>query len=118
MEYVDLLRYGDIKRPTENYAVGDLVTTDGVVGIVYYASDDIVRIMSVEETIAQWSAYPCNTYFNGLRKMGRIKLYENWEERFPAFKWCVDFGDNWYLPTIDELCAIYKIKDTILLTQN
>lgn len=116
MEYVDLLRYGDIKRPTENYAVGDLVTTDGVVGIVYYTSDDIVRIMSVEETTAQWSTYPCNTYFNGLRKMGRIKLYENWEERFPAFKWCADLGDNWYLPTYNELCAIYEIKDTLNAT--
>ena len=68
MEYVDLLRYGDIKRPTENYAVGDLVPSDGVVGIVYYASDDIVRIMSVEETIAQDKSEPINSKDELLKK--------------------------------------------------
>lgn len=26
-----------------------------------------------------------------------------WKDKYPAFAWCADHGDGWYLPAIDEL---------------
>ena len=26
-----------------------------------------------------------------------------WKDKYPAFAWCADHGDGWYLPAIEEL---------------
>ena len=28
---------------------------------------------------------------------------DEWRNKYPAFAWCADHGDGWYLPAIDEL---------------
>ena len=28
---------------------------------------------------------------------------DEWRYKYPAFAWCADHGDGWYLPAIDEL---------------
>jgi hypothetical protein len=32
---------------------------------------------------------------------------------YPAFKWCADFGKEWYLPALNELKAIYANKSKL-----
>ena len=28
---------------------------------------------------------------------------DEWRNKYPAFAWCADHGDGWYLPAIDEM---------------
>ncbi len=32
---------------------------------------------------------------------------------YPAFKWCRAKGDEWYLPSKEELKLLYKVKDKV-----
>ena len=50
---------------------------------------------------------------NGKVNMDKIKAISDWQNKYPAFKWCADLGDGWYLPSINELKAIYNQKDRI-----
>jgi hypothetical protein len=36
-----------------------------------------------------------------------VKSIDGWETKYPAFKWCADLGDGWYLPSTQELYKIY-----------
>ena len=119
--YTRLLRYDGIERPAESYAFGDIVTVDGSVGIVFYASEDIVYIMSVEQASStMWSTENLSTstsdYANGAYNTNVIKSIDGWEEKYPAFKWCADLGENWYLPAINELRAICMVKEALNAT--
>jgi hypothetical protein len=84
---------------------------------VYYASEDIIRIMSIREGSKYWSSEHVATnaisYHNGIQNMVSIKSIEGWEEKYPAFKWCADLGESWYLPACDELYGISQFRDTI-----
>ena len=37
----------------------------------------------------------------------------DWATNYPAFKWCSDYGTDWYLPAVNELSAIYNNISTI-----
>lgn len=112
-----LLRYEGIERPTEQYSVGDIVTIDGIDGVVLYASEGIVYLISVEESSQKWSTESVTTnatdYSNGLYNLETIQAIEGWETKYPAFKWCADLGEGWYLPAYYELIEIYDAKNTL-----
>ena len=116
-EFDYLLRYEGIERPTEQYSVGDIVTIDGIDGVVFYANEDIVYLISVEESSQKWSTESVTTnatdYYYGLKNMESIQAIEGWETKYPAFKWCADLGEGWYLPARYELTDICKTKDTL-----
>lgn len=40
---------------------------------------------------------------DGEENMKTVKMRPNWRTNYPAFAWCADLGDNWYLPAIKEL---------------
>ena len=40
---------------------------------------------------------------NGLNNLRSIMKIAAWKDKYPAFAWCADHGDGWYLPAIDEL---------------
>ena len=40
---------------------------------------------------------------NGANNMDVVKQISGWQTKYPAFKWCADFGEGWYLPAINEL---------------
>jgi hypothetical protein len=48
--------------------------------------------------------------------MAAIKAIEGWEEKYPAFKWCADYGDGWYLPALNELHKIYTNREVVNAT--
>ena len=35
--------------------------------------------------------------------LDNVRLVEGWHEKYPAFAWCADLGEGWYLPSLDEL---------------
>ena len=38
-----------------------------------------------------------------LSMLDNVRLVEGWHEKYPAFAWCADLGEGWYLPSLDEL---------------
>lgn len=32
----------------------------------------------------------------------KIEQIDNWRNKYPAFAWCADLGEGWYLPAIEE----------------
>ena len=40
---------------------------------------------------------------NGANNMATVKWIAVWREKYPAFAWCADLGEGWYLPAIEEL---------------
>ena len=106
-----------IPTPTPgSYQIGDLVTVNGVKGIVFQTSP-VVKIVSVKEGYTEWGEYGVTTNAkdkdNGKVNMAKIKAITGWETKYPAFKWCADLGEGWYLPAHNELKAIYKQRDMI-----
>ena len=99
------------------YPIGALVTKNGGTGVVYYFDDTTTKIVSVKEAILKWSTETVSTYArdesNGANNMAKIKNISGWEDKYPAFKWCSDYGEGWYLPAIGELQEIYKNCTTI-----
>jgi TonB family protein len=47
-------------------------------------------------------------YSNGANNMAKVMQIENWQNKYPAFKWCADLGEGWYLPAPFELEEFMK----------
>ncbi len=105
-----------VTTTTKTYNIGDLVTVNGVQGIVFQTSP-VVKIVSVKETIAKWSTdyqtINATDKDNGKANMAKIKAISGWQTKYPAFKWCADYGNGWYLPARNELKTIYAQRDKI-----
>lgn len=102
-----------------SYKVGDLITIDDVQGVVYFANDAVVRVVSVVETSCKWSLY--NNYASatseryGAANLATIIANGN-INNYPAFMWCNELGDGWYLPAKDELSILESAKNDVNAT--
>ena len=50
---------------------------------------------------------------DGVYNMAKVKAISGWRDKYPAFKWCADLGEGWYLPSIEELRTINKYRDKL-----
>ena len=50
---------------------------------------------------------------DGAANMAVVKAISGWETKYPAFKWCADLGEGWYLPSREELRTINKNEDKV-----
>ena len=101
----------------KSYAIGDLVTVDGVQGIVFQITPQ-VKIVSVAEGRAKWSTGHWSSKpidrGSGRNNLNMIqKASTSWGKMYPAFKWCADLGSGWYLPAQAELKAVYNQRAAI-----
>lgn len=102
------------------YEIGEWYDCDGVQGVVCVLDEDRMHglILSLDEIYLHWSEYGksdlrfigADDTSDGAANMAKVATYiaENgasWDD-FPAFKWCRDKGEGWYLPAIDELLQI------------
>ncbi len=102
------------------YEPGDIYDRDGVRGIVVLVTDGGLHgaVMSLDETCLKWCSLPrkqqehtgASDKTDGRVNQARIAGYVeannlSWED-FPAFKWCRDKGEGWYLPAVNELWAL------------
>ena len=106
------------------YNVGDYYNENGKKGVVFYieASGKHGKIVSLTESgnALQWSSddyeqkklIGANSETDGAYNMSVVKKISNWQSKYPAFKWCADLGEGWYLPAIEEL-KLFTINDTI-----
>lgn len=102
------------------YEVGDLYDRDGVKGVVCIVSDEGTHglVISLEQIYLTWSEFRkpdlrtvgAENRTDGEENMRTVETYIaanglSWDD-FPAFKWCREQGEGWYLPSIDELLTI------------
>ena len=99
--------------------VGEIFSVNGAYGVVFYAQKGTIKLVSVEEgsTNTEWSTESVATGATdsneGIQNFVKIQTTSSWEKKYPAFKWCQNYGESWYLPAINELQEIYKHKDVI-----
>lgn len=104
----------------KKYKPGDWYDVDGVQGVVFQATEDGQHglLMSVDQIMIRWSEFRkpdyrltgANDRADGSVNMEKIAAYItangfSWDD-YPAFKWCREKGEGWYLPAIDELLAL------------
>lgn len=98
------------------YNVGDKYSRKGKEGIVFYVTDNGLhgKIVSEDETECAWSTENVSTGAtdenDGMANMKKIQTISGWHEKYPAFAWCADKGDGWYLPAVNELKTLYESK--------
>lgn len=102
------------------FEVGQYYDYNGLRGIVVVTYDDGAHglIVSLDEVMIEWSTFRkeelctvgATDQHDGMKNMEIVADYiaQNnltWDH-FPAFKWCRDKGEGWYLPSIDELLRL------------
>ncbi len=99
----------------KTYQVGDYYNENGKQSVVFEVTADGKhgKILSMTQSIEelQWSSYEAeqkrligaDSKSDGAYNMAKVKAVANWREKYPAFKWCADLGEGWYLPSIEEL---------------
>ena len=95
------------------YKVGDYYNENGKEGVVFEVSADgrSGKIVSMKQAKLQWSSdsaeqkrlIGANSETNGAYNMAKVKAISGWRDKYPAFKWCADLGEGWYLPSKEEL---------------
>ncbi len=104
----------------QRYNIGDFYDVDGVKGVVCQLNEDRTHglILSLDEIYLHWSEFEktdlrtvdADDVADGRANMEKVAAYiaannGSWDD-FPAFKWCRDKGEGWYLPAINELLTI------------
>ncbi len=102
------------------YSVGDYYDCDGVQGIVIRVDEEGYHgtILSLDEVLLPWSVFrkpELRTVGTGDQNDGRANMATveryieanglSWAD-FPAFEWCRNKGEGWYLPAINELLTL------------
>lgn len=104
------------------YYVGQCTTALGSAGVVFEITNGGIngKMVSVEETKCEWSGEYIKTNArnddDGMENMKTIKALNPDLSKYPAFKWCADYGTDWYLPAKSELDTIFDIITTINTT--
>lgn len=98
------------------YSVSDKYLRNGKEGIIFYVTDNGLhgKIVSEDETRCAWSTKDVSTGAtdenDGMANMKKIQSISGWHEKYPAFAWCADKGEGWYLPALNELKTLYESK--------
>ena len=97
----------------KTYIVGDYYNDGTKEGVVFWvdATGKHGKIVSMQQTSASWSSDEAEQkcYIGALSKtdgeanMKVVMGRPNWKANYPAFAWCANLGEGWYLPAIDEL---------------
>ena len=101
--------------PVKTYKVGDYYDDGTKQGVVFEVSANGThgKIVSLTESAKklEWSSEEnerkrwigADDKYNGANNMAKVQQIVGWREKYPAFSWCADLGEGWYLPAIDEL---------------
>lgn len=105
---------------TKGYKIGDVFKNEGVEGVIFWISADKTNKAKIVAGPSAKKAYCTNktTVTNttsanhaenlndGTRNMALVKAVDPTYENHPAFKYCADMGEGWYLPARREVKAL------------
>ncbi len=105
------------------YKVGDYYNENGKEGVVFWVDEtgQHGKIVSLTETSrTPWASdekelkilIGADDKENGANNMAKVQQIYDWQSKYPAFKWCADLGEGWYLPAIEEL-KLFTLDKTI-----
>ena len=94
------------------YEIGSIYEINGVKGVIYAIKTDNkgltwCYLFSLDEEDLQWSTV--YEWCNCINEKGAWNTYDPFNyygmdiNNYPAFKWCMDHGDDWFLPSSTEL---------------
>lgn len=107
------------------YAVGDYYYDGVKEGVVFEIWDNgnsgKIVSMTKSSSSLKWSSdadeqkrlIGADSETDGAYNMVVVKAITDWESKYPAFKWCADLGEGWYLPAKQELITICNNKTAI-----
>ena len=116
------------RKPTKApYKVGDYYNENGKEGVVFEVgangySGKIVALNKIKSTSWCSDDKKCkkivgaSSRSDGEENMRAVQQQKKWQEYYPAFAACADLGSGWYIPAINELNAIFAVKNKIDFT--
>ncbi len=103
----------------KTYKVGDFYDDGKKQGVVFDVSDDGKhgKIVSLDQKQLQW----CTLDSQGIGATSKSDGQSNTDivmrrsnyNNYPAFAWCREQGEDWYLPSQNELLSLYRVKNQI-----
>lgn len=104
-----------VSKPVEDvWKVGDYYNVEGKEGVVFWVDETGKhgKIVSLDQAEKQWCTADeyrkvltgiASDEYDGMKNLQSIQKISGWRNKYPAFAWCADHGDGWYLPAIKEL---------------
>lgn len=104
-----------VSQPVERtWNIGDYYNVDGKEGVVFWVDETGKhgKIVSLDQAEKQWCTDAesdkdltgiASDEYDGMKNLQSIQKISHWRNKYPAFAWCADHGDGWYLPAIKEL---------------
>ena len=109
------------EQPAKEYKVGDYYEENGNKGIVFAIETDVYEttwcyVFSLDEADLQWSKINVDCGYNhgGTGQWMTEDLFnpkygnQNIDD-YPAFKWCIEHGEGWFMPSTKELQWIWTL---------
>lgn len=107
----------------ETYSVGDYYDDGKRQGVVFEVSDDgrHGKIVSLDQTIERWctdrefeerSVVVASSDSDGKANTDKVMARADGVS-YPAFRWCRAKGDEWYLPSKEELKLLGQVCDKV-----
>ena len=99
------------------YEIGTIYEVNGVKGVIYAIKTDNkgntwCYLFSLDEEDLQWSTK--YEWCNCISDKGAWNTYDPFNyygmdiNNYPAFKWCMDHGEDWFLPSSKELVWMWE----------
>ena len=110
------------ERTAAPYKVGDYYNDGEKDGIVFEVSagGHHGKIVSMCQPLSRivWSTNPIRylsvkSKSDGVVNMEKVKQQSGWRATYPAFRWCDDLGEGWYLPAINEMKVIIEQSEVL-----
>lgn len=116
----------DSEDTAKTYAIGDYYNENGKEGIVFDVWDDgrHGKIVSLDQAYLEWcTLWQCgreirvgaDNHDDGKYNTHMVMIRRDSEE-YPAFVWCREKGEDWYLPATNELKLIDENRSKINYT--
>ena len=117
-----------VSQPVERtWKVGDYYNVDGKEGVVFWVDETGKhgKIVSLDQAEKQWCTADeyrklltgiASDEYDGMKNLQSIQKISGRRNKYPAFAWCADHGDGWYLPAIKELELLLlneKVHDAV-----
>lgn len=106
-----------------SWKVGEYYVANGIEGVVFEVSEDGQhgKIVALKQSVRflKWASnmkdsaqlIGAQDKSDGMKNLRAIQLVENWRQKYPAFAWCADQGDGYYLPSLNELQTLLLNAD-------